>query len=174
MRKTFGFSAAILLCVFLCGCGLFPSSSDWRQCRFQVSSIRFEGLRENQAEWQVVLAVDNPTSKQLRMEGIHLFAALQTDTLATLSNSQPVVLAPHDTTLIPLELELPPDVWNRAMRRFRQEGKGQITVTGDVTVHTYFGVKKISNAFKRTYDVDLASLMGSMGSDLIRNLFFRH
>jgi hypothetical protein len=165
-------SAVLLLSAFvLTGCP--PTASDWRQCRFSITDVRFEGLRENQAQWRVVVSAINPTRKVLKLEGLQLVARLEGDTLGKLGSSLPLKLAPRDTTEIHLDLLMPPKAWNTALRRMQAGGSSEVLITGDVIVRTWFGTRKIRNAINRKYTVNLAELMGTMGGDLLRNLFFR-
>lgn len=165
----------LLFPLLLSGC--FATASDWKRVRFAVSDVRFEGLREDRTHWSVVVAAANPTGKRLKLEGLQLAALLEdagrADTLATLVNSKNIDLAPRDTTEVTLKLVMPPSALDKALRGFRRTGNQEVLITGDAFVKTWFGTRKVKNAFKKTYEVDLASLMGSMGGDLLRNLFFR-
>jgi LEA14-like dessication related protein len=164
-------SALLLSALVLTGCP--PTASDWRQCRFVVTDVRFVGLRENQAEWSVVVSAVNPTRKVLKLEGLQMAARLEGDTLGKLGNAIPIVLAPRDTTEIELGLLIPPTAWNKALKQMQRGGSSEILITGDAFVKTWFGTRKVTNAINKKYTVNLAELMGTMGGDLLRNLFFR-
>jgi LEA14-like dessication related protein len=169
--RLFLFTALAFTVLFLTGCP--PTASDWRQCRFVVTDVQFKGLRESQAEWSVVVSAVNPTRKVLKIEGLQLTARLEGDTLGKLGNAQPIALAPHDTTKIELNLLMPPKAWNKALKQMQRGGSSEVLITGDVFVKTWFGTHKVTNAINKKYTVDLAELMGTMGGDLLRNLFFR-
>jgi LEA14-like dessication related protein len=164
-------SALLVSAFVLTGCP--PTASDWKQCRFVVTDVRFVGLRENQAEWSVVVAAVNPTRKILKLEGLQLAARLEGDTLGKLANSSPIVLAPRDTTEIELGLLMPPKAWNKALKQMQRGGSSEVLITGDAFVKTWFGTRKVTNAINKKYTVNLAELMGTMGGDLIRSMFFR-
>ena len=161
----------LITAVVFTGCP--PTASDWRQASFVVSDVRFKGLRENQAEWSVVISAINPTKKILKLEGIQMAARLEGDTLGRLKNSVPIVLAPRDTTEFELNLLMPPKAWNKALKQMQRGGSSEVLITGDAFVKTWFGTRKVTNAINKKYNVDLAELMGTMGGDLLRNLFFR-
>ena len=163
--------ALLATAFFFTGCP--PTAKDWRQARFVVTDVRFQGLRENQAEWSVVIAAINPTKKILKLEGIQLVARLEGDTLGRLGNSSPIALVARDTTEIELNLLMPPKAWNKALKQMQRGGSSEVLITGDAFVKTWFGTRKVTNAINKKYTVDLAELMGTMGGDLLRNLFFR-
>jgi hypothetical protein len=177
-KLTTWFPLSLLaLCVPLLLTGCFATAADWKRVRFVVDDVRFEGMRENRTHWSVVVAASNPTGKRLKLEGLQLAAFLDAngrpDTLATLVNSKNIDLSPRDTTQVTLNLVLPPSAWDKALQGMQRSGTQEVFITGDAFVKTWFGTRKVKNAFKKTYEVDLATLMGSMGGDLLRNLFFR-
>jgi hypothetical protein len=164
-------SALLLASFVLTACP--PTASDWKQARFTVTDVRFQGLREGQAEWRVVISAINPTKKILKLEGLQLAARLEGDTLGKLGNSTPIKLAARDTTEITLDMVMPPRAWNKALKQMQRGGSSEVLITGDAFVKTWFGTRKVKNAINKKYTVDLAELMGTMGGDLLRNLFFR-
>ncbi|HAO98426.1 MAG TPA: hypothetical protein DCQ83_00080 [Fibrobacteres bacterium] len=165
-----------LLSLFV-GCSLYPTASDWKRCSFEVASVRFAGFRENQSEWEITLNVHNPNSSRLKMEGIQLFALQEADTLATLKNQKPLDLAPNENTRVAMNISLPPAAWDKVVGTLRQGNKCSLTVNGDAYYHGWFGVKKLSGIFHKTYDLDLAAAMNMMGGNLFQGLqglpFFR-
>ena len=165
--------ALTLACFALVFTGCPPTASDWKKVNFAISDVRFNGLKENQAQWSVVVRAINPGKKVLKMEGVHLLARLSGDTLGKLVNSQPLKLAARDTTTFDLNLVMPPKAWNKALKQMQRGGSSDVLITGDVFVKTWFGTRKVSNAINKKYTVNLAELMGTMGGDLLRNLFFR-
>jgi hypothetical protein len=138
-----------------------------------VSDVRFEGMRENRTHWSVVVAAANPTGKRLKLEGLQMAALMESDTLATLVNSKNIDLPARDTTEVTLKLVMPPAAWDKAMRSLQRGGTQDVLITGDAFVKTWFGTRKIKDAFKKNYEVDLSTLLGTMGGGLLRNLFFR-
>ena len=170
ITRLFLISALLVSAFVFTGCP--PTAKDWRQARFVVTDVRFKGLRENQAEWGVVIAAINPTKKILKLEGIQLVARLEGDTLGKLGNSIPIALASRDTTEIELDLVMPPQAWNKALNQMQRGGSSEVLITGDAFVKTWFGTRKVTNAINKKYTVNLAELMGTMGGDLLRNLFF--
>jgi LEA14-like dessication related protein len=164
--------AALIPCALLfTGCP--PTASDWKQCRFTVTDVRFKGLRENNAEWTVVVTADNPTAKILKLQGLQMTARLEGDTLGKLSNGQPIRIAPQGATEIELGLVVPPKAWNKALKQMRAGGSTEVLITGDAFIKTWFGTRRVRDAIHKKYTLNLAELMGTMGGDLLRNLFFR-
>jgi|GEM_PF-5920371 len=156
----------------LAGCGM-PTASDWRRCTFNVSEVAFQGLRENQAEWRVVVNAINPGGKPLTLDGLHLFALMQGDTLARLADPGRVTLSALDTTQLSFDVSMPHAAWSKALKNLGRSGSGEVLITGDVRVPTLFGSRLIKNAVKEKHVIDLSSLMGGMGMDLFRGLFGR-
>jgi hypothetical protein len=162
----------ILGVLVLGGCALMPTASDWKRCRFEIGSVHFKGIRENQTEWSLDVAVHNPNRRPLRLQGLELFALRQGDTLAALRNLEPLILSPGDTTHIPLEARMPHAAWTRIMATLPGEGKSQVQVVGNAYYRSWFGVRKIRGAFKKTYEVDLQAALGIFGNRLFQNLLF--
>jgi hypothetical protein len=136
-------------------------------------------LRENQAEWRVVVTAYNPNGKTLRIDGLQLWALLDNgpdaapDTLARLADPGRIALAPRDTTYIAFDVNVPHAAWNKALRQLRRTGTGELLVTGDVTVPHLFGSRTVRNAIRERHTLDLASLLGvesGMGG-FLRGLF---
>lgn len=163
---------ALLTVALLSGCGM-PTASDWRRCSFNVSEVAFQGLRENQAEWRVVVNAINPGGKKLTVDGLHLFALMQGDTLARLTDPGRVTLGAMDTTQLTFDVSMPHAAWSKALKNIGRSGTGEVLITGDVRVPTVFGSRLIKNAIKEKHVIDLSSLMGGMGLDLFRGLFGR-
>jgi hypothetical protein len=157
-----------LLLPLLVGCGV-PTTADWRRCTFDVTDVAFRGLRNDQAEWRVTVAAVNPNGKRLKLEGLHLWAVMEGDTLAMLNNPGRIELSPHDTTRLSLDVSVPHTAWNRALSRMRRTGSGEILITGDVEAPTLFGTRRIRNAVRERHTIDLASILG--GGDFLRGLF---
>ena len=163
--------AACLACLtfLFCGC-IYHDASEWKKCSFDVASVRYAGIRENQTEWEIVLDVHNPGSDRLKMEGVQLYALSGTDTLATLHNQNPLDVAPAGTTPVSLKAASPSAAWNKALEVFRRDGKCSVVITGDAVYHGTFGMKKYPNLFHKTYDVDMAMVLGAMGGGLFQGM----
>jgi hypothetical protein len=171
MRKTIPRAFLVfLLSLFLSGCGL-PTTADWRRCSFDIREVSFQGMRENQAEWNLVISAFNPNAKRLKLEGLQLWALMEGDTLARLRNPNRIDLKPRDTTLVSFDVVLPQAALNKAMRVMRRTGSSEILITGDATVATLFGTRTVKNAVREKHTIDLASMLGS--GDFLRNLLFR-
>ncbi len=160
--------------LLLSGCGL-STRADWQRCTFDVTDVVFQGFRENQAEWRIVVAAINPGDKRLSLDGLHLNALMQGDTLARLRDPGRVTLAARDTTTLSFDVTMPQTAWNKALRTFRQTGSSEILITGDVIVPTLFGSRLIRNAVREKHVVDLGEVLGGMGlgGELLRGLFGR-
>ena len=159
----------VLFSVLMTGC-LYPDASDWKRCRFEITSIEFKGYRENQTEWQITLTVHNPGSNRLKMESVRLFALQGTDTLGTLQNVAPMDLPAKDSTHVALTTLLPQSTWNKLLESLRNEGVANITVSGEAFYHGPFGLQKVPGLFRKTYDLDLATAMNAMGNHLLQGL----
>jgi hypothetical protein len=160
--------------MLLVGCGV-PTTADWRRCTFDVSEVAFQGFRENQAEWRVVISAINPGGKKLTLDGLQLNALMQGDTLARLRDPGRVVLGARDTTLVSFDVLMPQEAWGKALRAIRQTGSSEINIVGDVRVPTLFGSRLVKNAVNEKHTVDLSGVLGGMGigGELLRGLFGR-
>lgn len=158
---------ALALAVLLTGCGV-PTAADWRRCSFTVTDVAFQGLRDDRSEWRIVVAAVNPNGKTLALDGIHLHALMEGDTLARLRDPGRVELAPRDTTELSFDVALPQASWNKALGHIRRTGSGELLITGDVRVPTLFGSRLVKNAVRETHVIDLSSLLG--GTDFLRRL----
>lgn len=171
--RTFRFLAfAALGSLFVAGfagCGL-PTTADWRRCSFNVTEVEFLGLREDQADWRVAVSAFNPNGKRLKLDGIHLWALMEGDTLARLKDPGRMELAARDTTALSFDVALPQAAWSKALRTMRRTGSSEILITGDVAVPTLFGTRLVKNAVREKHTIDLSSLMGG---GFLRNLLFR-
>ncbi len=156
------------LLLTLIGCGA-ATTADWRRCSFDVTEVAFQGLRENQAEWRIVLSAINPNAKNLRLEGLHLWALMEGDTLARLRNPGRIDLPGRDTTEVTLHVSVPPAAWNAALRQITRGGSSEVFITGDVEVPGMFGTRRVRNAVRETHTINLSSLMGA--GDFLRGLF---
>lgn len=172
MRRFF--LTASLSFLLLTGCGM-ATRADWQRCSFDVTEVAFQGFRENQAEWRIVVAAINPGHKKLSLDGLHLSALMQGDTLARVRDPGTVTLSPRDTTILSFDVTMPQAAWNKALRTFRQTGSSEILITGDVAVPTLFGSRLIKNAVREKHVVDIADILGGMGlgGELLRGLFGR-
>ncbi len=166
---------ALALSLLFSGCGI-PTTADWRRCSFHVNDIEFLGLRENQTDWRITVSAINPNGKKLRIDGLHLWALMEGDTLAMLKNPGRIELGARDTTGLSFDVTLPQTAWNKALRSMRRTGSAEILLTGDVAVPTLFGSRLVKNAVREKHAIDLSSLMGGMGGGLggsLMNLFFK-
>jgi hypothetical protein len=164
------FTPLLLATLLLAGCGL-PTTADWRRCSFDISEVALRDMREDQSEWSIVVSAFNPGGKRLKLEGLHLWALMEGDTLARLRNPDRIDLAPRDTTRVSFDVVLPQAALNKAMRAMRRTGSSEILITGDATVATLFGTRTVKNAVREKHMIDLSSMMGS--GDFLRNLLFR-
>lgn len=161
----------------LTGCGI-ATTADWRRCSFHVNDIEFLGLRENQTDWRIHVSAVNPGAKKLRVDGLHLWALMEGDTLARLKNPGRVELGARDTTGLSFDVTLPQVAWSKALRSMRRTGSAEILLTGDVAVPTLFGSRLVKNAVREKHTIDLSSVMGGaggmggLGAGLM-DLFFR-
>jgi hypothetical protein len=164
----------LMTTVLLMGCGM-PTTADWRRCSFNVTEVAFQGFRENQTEWRIVVDAINPNGKRLSIDGLHLHALMKGDTLAKLRDPGRVELAARDTTTLSFNVTMPQESWNKALRTLRQSGSGELLITGDVTVPTLFGSRLVKNAVNEKHTVDLSSILGGMGfgGEMLRGLFGR-
>lgn len=151
----------------LSGCGV-ATVADWRRCSFDVADVTFEGIRENQSEWRVVVVAANPNARTLRLEGLHLWALMEGDTLARLRNPGRIDLAARDTTVVNLAVFVPPAAWNAALRQITRGGSAEVLITGDVEIPGLTGTRRLRNAVRETHTIDLSSLTGG---DFLRRLF---
>jgi hypothetical protein len=156
-----------LLSTFLTGCGMV-TTADWRRCTFDVTEVAFQGLRDNHSEWRVAISAINPGTKNLKVDGIQLWALMSNDTLARLRDPGRIELEAGDTTELFFDVIMPQAAWSKALRTMRQTGSSEILITGDVTVPTLFGSRLIRNAVREKHTVDMASLIGG---DFLRGLF---
>ncbi len=147
------------------------TTADWRRCDFEVTDLRFRGFRDDDAVWRVFVSAANPNAKELRLEGLHLWAVLEGDTLARLANPGRIRLAARDTTRIALDVSVPPAAWNSALKRLRRSGTADVLITGDVEVPTLFGTRRIRNAVREKHTLDFASILGA--GEFLRGLFGR-
>jgi hypothetical protein len=168
-RFPFRILPAVPFLLAITACGI-PTTADWRRCSFDVTDVTFQGLRENEAEWRVVVSAFNPNSKRLRLEGLHLWAVMDGDTLARLKNPDPIDLPARTATPLAIEVSLPQAAWNKALRKMRQTGSSEVWITGDAVVPTILGERTLRNAVREKHTIDLSALMGG---DFLRNLFFR-
>lgn len=100
---------------------------------------------------------------------------MQGDTLAHLRDPGRVDLAARDTTMLGFDVSMPQAAWNKALRTLRQTGSSEILITGDVTVPTLFGSRRVKNAIREKHTVDIGQVLGGMGlgGELFRGLFGR-
>jgi hypothetical protein len=162
--------ATLLSTLALTGCGV-TTAADWKRCRFEVTDLAFRGFQNDNAIWRVSVAAANPGGKNLRLEGIDLWAVMEGDTLARLDNPGRIEIAPRDTTILALNVKVPPAAWNKALARIGQSGKGEVRITGDVVAPTLFGTRRIRNAVDERQQIDLSSVLG--GGAFLRGLFGR-
>lgn len=170
--RRFILTASLATLFLLSGCGM-ATRADWQRCSFDVTDVAFQGFRENQAEWRIVVAAINPGHKNLSLEGLHLNALMEGDTLARLRDPGRVTLAARDTTTLSFDVSMPQTSWNKALRSFRQTGSREVLITGDVVVPTLFGSRRIKDAIREKHVVDLSDILGGMGvgGDFLRGLF---
>lgn len=161
--------SALTFITLLNGC-LYPDASDWKQCRFEISSLQFKGSLEDQTEWEITVNVHNPGSNHLKMERVKLFAMQGADTLATLRNVAPLDLPPHDSSKVTLTTSLPQKTWDTVLESLRREGKIKVTIAGEAYYRGPFGVQKLPGLFHKTYELDLATALNAMGSHLLEGL----
>jgi hypothetical protein len=162
--------AALSSFLLLAGCGM-TTAADWKRCDFEVTELSFRGFRDDNALWRVSVAAANPNARKLRLDGLHLWAVMEGDTLARLANPGRIELAARDTTRLALDVSLPPEAWNKALARLRRAGKGEVLITGDVEAPTLFGTRRIRNAVHEKQSIDLGGILGS--GDFLRSLFGR-
>jgi hypothetical protein len=162
--------AVLFSSLAIAACGV-ATTSDWKRCNFEVTDLAFRGFQNDDALWRVSVAVANPGGKKLRLEGLHLWAVMEGDTLARLANPGRIELAARDTTRLALDVSVPPAAWNRALARMRRAGKSEILITGDVEAPTWFGTRRIRGAVHEKQAIDLGAILGS--GEFLRGLFGR-
>lgn len=145
--------------------------SDWKRCDFEVTDLAFRGFRNDDALWRVSVAAANPGGKTLQLEGLRLWAVMEGDTLARLTDPGRVRIAARDTTRLALDVSIPSAAWNKALARLGRSGKGSLRITGDVDVPTFFGTRRIRNAVSEERPIDLGEILGS--GAFLRGLFGR-
>ena len=168
MRKII-YPICFTFILLITGC-VYQEAGDWQRCKFDVSSIEYVGVREDQTEWNVVLTVQNPGAHELKMEGVQATALIGADTLATLGNTAPIDLAANGDTKVAFIAFSTTQGFNKAMAGIKENGKCSVTIVGDAVYRGAFGTKKYPNLFHKTYDLDLETAVNAMGSHLFQGL----